>query len=107
MKKMRKRNDGETLWAYINEWLKRYWWLCLIIQTVISGIYCGIIYLVVQYLSIELKIVCIVYILTFLFIIIKRMASSTKFKPLMDWSFGAIYIIYNVAQIIVVISAMF
>ena len=107
MKKMRKRNEGETLWAYINEWFKQYWWLSLIIQAVISCIYCGIMYLAVNDSLIELKTIAIIYFFTAVCIIFQRVTIHAKFKSSANWSFLALYIMFNLLQIILLFITIF
>ena len=102
---MRKRNDGETLWAYINEWLKQYWWLSLIIQTVITSIYCGIIYLAANTLIPEFWGTIISYVGLVVFVIFRRMSLHFNLLSKYDISFMSLYILFNIIQIIFVISS--
>ena len=107
MKKMRKRNDGETLWAYINEWLKQYWWLSLIIQAVISCIYCGIIYLCTMNFTSECIFIIIIFVGLLIGISLNRLALTLECDGGKNLSFLTAYIIFNILQILSIFNAIF
>ena len=107
MKKMRKRNEGETLWAYINEWLKQYWWLSLIIQAVISCIYCGIIYLCTRSFSSECLFIIIVFAGLLIGIPLNRLAMCFNCASRLTLHLLTAYIIFNILQILSIFIAIF
>lgn len=104
---MRKRNEGETLWAYINEWLKQYWWLSLIIQAVISCIYCGIIYLCTMNFTSECIFIIIIFVGLLIGIPLNRLAM--RFDCAGCWTLPLLtpYIIFNILQILSIFNAIF
>ena len=107
MKKMRKRNDGETLWAYINEWLKQYWWLSLIIQAILSFLYCTIVYLFTKTFPSECVIIIIFSLGLMLVHLTKLLHMKLKSPSFgMNFSFLTFYILFNITQLACVFRAI-
>ena len=79
-KKFRKRNEDESRWQYLDFLLLTFWPLTLLAQIVLSGICCGIFWLVLDDTKNALAVVYST-IAAIIFIIFTAIANHYKTKP--------------------------